>query len=423
MYILNYSQIPEIPFIYNGRDTEVSWKDDGISLFFQASYCENPIKFSIDVYDDEYILPPEHKDMSLVSAMYKITASHSLPEPVKVRMEHCAVIRKEDELEFMVAHEGPQGPPYTFNPLPGGDFPSRKFYGEIKLHKFCIFGIFRRCWRPSFTKLVVHIAYCRDGSADFVVTKHLKQHIAAVKEEYRETTTLVPFSKKCPTSTTEIKLVVPKTINDGWMIKSVCEPPLIDMKDVTDYELGKCIPSIKLNMTWKGEGHPRKGNVKVKVQGIENFKCFNLTCNPPLELSQQPAMSRTSLQPSPLPFLEHKPDLEQLLRLKVYERITVKNHDFGITLLKDAHGSITSTIEYQHKGFPTRITEAILQRWLEGTGRTPQTWHTLLTVLREIELNTLANDIEESLSQAPYPAVYHLYIFFFSLGIPITCYK
>ena len=78
----------------------------------------------------------------------------------------------------------------------------------------------------------------------------------------------------------------------------------------------------------------------------------------------------------------------------------MKSHSLGIRLLKDDTGAITSNIEAQYRPDQTRISEAILQRWLEGTGRKPQSWATLVTVLKEIDLAVLAKEIEDNLHHA-----------------------
>ena len=44
-----------------------------------------------------------------------------------------------------------------------------------------------------------------------------------------------------------------------------------------------------------------------------------------------------------------------------------------------------------------KINEDILQRWISGKGLKPFTWDTLVKCLRDTELNTLANEIEEVL--------------------------
>ncbi|CAI8026031.1 hypothetical protein GBAR_LOCUS15006, partial [Geodia barretti] len=75
----------------------------------------------------------------------------------------------------------------------------------------------------------------------------------------------------------------------------------------------------------------------------------------------------------------------------------------GILILNDDSGQITATIEAQYRPDQTRITKAILQRWLEGTGRTLQSWATLITVLREVDLNVLAKHIKDNLAQEQDP--------------------
>ena len=75
----------------------------------------------------------------------------------------------------------------------------------------------------------------------------------------------------------------------------------------------------------------------------------------------------------------------------------------GILILNDESGQITATIEAQYRPDQTRITKAILKRWLEGTGRTPQSWATLITVLREVDLNVLAKQIKDNLVQEQDP--------------------
>ena len=80
------------------------------------------IEITISVVDIQYaIQPPLYRLMPKASAMFKITASAALPAPVKVRMQHCAVLEKEDSLVYIVAHD--ERPPYHFKILPGGSFP------------------------------------------------------------------------------------------------------------------------------------------------------------------------------------------------------------------------------------------------------------------------------------------------------------
>ena len=109
------------------------------------------------------------------------------------------------------------------------------------------------------------------------------------------------------------------------------------------------------------------------------------------------AASEDPLKKPTLPLLQRFPTKSGDVT-KIIERIGTKHHELGIRLLDDKDGMITANIEAQYKHDPpSRATEAILQKWLQGTGRIPQTWDTLIVVLREIELNTLAQKIKENL--------------------------
>ena len=71
---------------------------------------------------------------------------------------------------------------------------------------------------------------------------------------------------------------------------------------------------------------------------------------------------------------------------------------FGTQLLKDSDGSKVRIIEMKHQD-PVDITVEILEQWLQGRGRMPITWQTLIKCLRDTELNVLADDMESSLSE------------------------
>ena len=48
---------------------------------------------------------------------------------------------------------------------------------------------------------------------------------------------------------------------------------------------------------------------------------------------------------------------------------------------------------HQFQNDPERINEEILRQWLSGKGKQPVTWATLIEVLHDIGLSTLAKDI------------------------------
>jgi len=66
---------------------------------------------------------------------------------------------------------------------------------------------------------------------------------------------------------------------------------------------------------------------------------------------------------------------------------------FGTFLLDDRNGSRVNNMAHKHHCDPERINTEILQEWLTGRGKKPVTWATLVSVLRDSKLFTLAGDI------------------------------
>lgn len=72
---------------------------------------------------------------------------------------------------------------------------------------------------------------------------------------------------------------------------------------------------------------------------------------------------------------------------------------FRTLLLNDNDGSKVNNIEMSKRGDPVGITAEILEQWLQGRGRMPVTWQTLIKCLRDMKMIVLADDIESSLSK------------------------
>lgn len=68
---------------------------------------------------------------------------------------------------------------------------------------------------------------------------------------------------------------------------------------------------------------------------------------------------------------------------------------FGALLLNDDSGAITEAIIKQHKSDICEINTEILKKWLQGQGKKPVTWSTLIEVLKDIKLSELAKAIKE----------------------------
>ena len=72
---------------------------------------------------------------------------------------------------------------------------------------------------------------------------------------------------------------------------------------------------------------------------------------------------------------------------------------FGTLLLEDKKGSIVDSIVKSKHYVPVDITVEILRQWLQGKGRKPVTWQTLVKCLQDTDLTTLADDMKNSLSE------------------------
>ena len=80
-------------------------------------------------------------------------------------------------------------------------------------------------------------------------------------------------------------------------------------------------------------------------------------------------------------------------KVRIVEEIGTKYELFGILLLRDRTGAKVKNIAYRCSNDPERINTEILQQWLAGMGKLPVTWATLVEVLRDIGLSTLADGI------------------------------
>ncbi len=79
--------------------------------------------------------------------------------------------------------------------------------------------------------------------------------------------------------------------------------------------------------------------------------------------------------------------------INIPQKISTSFRTFGVFLLDDNTGSRVEALVHHHREDAVAINMAILREWLQGTGRQPVTWKTLVDVLRDSDLNTLANDI------------------------------
>ena len=81
-------------------------------------------------------------------------------------------------------------------------------------------------------------------------------------------------------------------------------------------------------------------------------------------------------------------------KINISREIGVKYCDFGLFLLDDPNGVRTRALAHKHNNNANEINREIIEEWVAGKGKHPVTWKTLTQVLRDIELHTLAEEIE-----------------------------
>ena len=92
-----------------------------------------------------------------------------------------------------------------------------------------------------------------------------------------------------------------------------------------------------------------------------------------------------------MPLPPDTPTMAELLffsakTINIVEMVGVSYLKFGIFLLNDTNGDIVNELEMKHRRNAEEINMAILQKWLQGKGKKPVTWSTLIDVLRKIDI-------------------------------------
>ena len=83
--------------------------------------------------------------------------------------------------------------------------------------------------------------------------------------------------------------------------------------------------------------------------------------------------------------------------INVLEHIGVHYRQLGVLLLEDATAEVTQAIIEQYSHDTTKIICTILQKWIQGKGKLPIEWSTLVRVLKDIGLHMLADEMEQNL--------------------------
>ena len=81
-------------------------------------------------------------------------------------------------------------------------------------------------------------------------------------------------------------------------------------------------------------------------------------------------------------------------RINIPQEIGVQYRDFGLFLLEDHNGARIRALAHKHRDDANEINIEIIEGWVTGKGKHPITWKTLTQVLHDIDLRTLAQEIE-----------------------------
>ena len=83
--------------------------------------------------------------------------------------------------------------------------------------------------------------------------------------------------------------------------------------------------------------------------------------------------------------------------INILKQIGAHYWELGILLLDDDTGADTQAIIEHHHEDATKINIQIFQKWIQGRGKLPVEWSTLVEVLKDIGLSELAIKMEQTL--------------------------
>ena len=81
--------------------------------------------------------------------------------------------------------------------------------------------------------------------------------------------------------------------------------------------------------------------------------------------------------------------------MEILATIAAHWQDFGYLLDFDETGRTIDRIAREHQLRPIDCCAAMLREWLEGRGRQPATWATLIDLLKDADINDLAQQLEK----------------------------
>ena len=84
--------------------------------------------------------------------------------------------------------------------------------------------------------------------------------------------------------------------------------------------------------------------------------------------------------------------------INVLERIGTHCRELGVLLLDDTTGEITKAIIERYHNDATAVMFEVFEKWIQGKGKLPVEWATLVEVLKDIGLSELVKEMKQSLN-------------------------
>ena len=130
-----------------------------------------------------------------------------------------------------------------------------------------------------------------------------------------------------------------------------------------------------------------------EILGFEPYTCFGVS------ILQQLFSDQISIHSKNVSVAD-RPTLLLLLsfscaekRVNIPVEVGTKYIEFGTFILQDESGAKVKNLEHKHQRNAECINTEILRAWLNGEGKQPVTWATLIEVLHDIGLASLAKDV------------------------------
>ena len=207
-----------------------------------------------------------------------------------------------------------------------------------------------------------------------------------------------------PTATlSDLRYWFPQSFLSGVLLYALLEGSYVGEMDTHENPLEEAIQR-RMREHWPFLNSDLQEEMAILAIQLAQFDLLRGTgsAQPP---SQPAAIAQSQGQTNPESSSELPLTIMTLKRLpipggstNVIEEIGTHYYDLGIYLLRDDNGMATRAIINEQRRNSENINTEILSRWLQGGGRGAPSWSNLIEALRNMELNRLADQITQAVS-------------------------